>query len=84
MVAMASKTDPFSKGVTICLGRTDNDLCPVSAYVAVRGTEPGPLFRFPDKIPLTRDALVREVRAALLCAGLDPSHYSVTALGSEP
>lgn len=26
-----SKTDPFRQGVTVCLGRTDNDLCPVGA-----------------------------------------------------
>ena len=26
----ASKTDPFRKGVTICLGRTDNSGCNVS------------------------------------------------------
>ena len=43
----ASKTDPFSKGVVIYLGRTDNLLCPVAAvaaYLAVRGNTPGPFF----------------------------------------
>ena len=30
----ASKTDPFRKGVTVYLGRTNNDLCPVSAILA--------------------------------------------------
>ena len=28
-----SKTDPFRKGVTIYLGRTGDDLCPVAAIV---------------------------------------------------
>ena len=75
----ASQTDLLRKGVTIYLDRTHNDLCLVSAllaYIAVRGTEPGRLFRFPDKTPLMRDALVREVLAALLRVGLDPSQYS--------
>ena len=45
----ASKTDPFRKGVSVFLGRTDRDLCPVgamAAYLAVRGRDPGPFFRF--------------------------------------
>ena len=42
-----SKTDPFQKGVNIALGRTQNELCPVSAllsYLQRRGKKPGPLF----------------------------------------
>ena len=75
----ASKTDQFRKGVDIHLGRTDNELCPVSAllaYISIRGLEPGPLFRFENGSPLTREALVREVWAALQQAGVDPTHYS--------
>ena len=75
----ASKTDQFRRGVNVFLGRTDNDLCPVAAllaYIARRGTDPGPLFRFSDRSPLTREALVREIRAALQGSGLDPSLYS--------
>ena len=55
----ASKIDPFRRGVNVCLGRSDNDMCPVAAllsYVARRGIAPGPLFRFEDQFPLTRDA----------------------------
>ena len=47
----ASKTDPFREGVSVYLGRTKLDLCPVSAilfYMVHRGTAPGPSFRFPD------------------------------------
>ena len=43
-----SMTDPFRKGVMVYLGFTDNELCPiaaVTAYLAVRGREPGPFFR---------------------------------------
>ena len=56
----ASKTDEFRHGVNVFLRRTDNDLCPVAAllaYIARRGTDPGPLFRFSDGSRLTRGAL---------------------------
>ena len=45
------------------------------AYIPIRGSEPGPLFRFENRSPLTREALVREVWAALQQAGVDPTHY---------
>ena len=38
--------------------------------------EPGLLFVFEDETPLTRDALVREVRAALSRMGIDLTPYS--------
>ena len=71
----ASKTDPFRKGVTICLGRTDNDLCPVaamSAYLVVRWKSEGasPFFQFSSGAPLTREMLVKRVREALGPSGL--------------
>ena len=46
-----SKTDQFGRGVDIYLGATGDELCPVAAllaYLAVRGGEDGPLFRFRD------------------------------------
>ena len=75
----ASKTDPFRAGVNLYLGKTDSDLCPVAAllaYIHSRGTDAGPLFRFEDGTPLTRVALVRELRSAISHAGVDPSPYS--------
>ena len=42
-----SKTDPFQKGVSLAIGRTGTALCPVATmlnFIAVRGTDPGPLF----------------------------------------
>ena len=42
----------------------------------MRGLTPGPLFRFEDGTALTRPALVREIRRALLAAGVDASPYS--------
>ena len=71
-----SKTDPFRQGVNIFFGRTSTDLCPVAAllnYLVVRGSEPGPLFRFRDGHFLTRQRLVQAVREALQRAGVEQS-----------
>ena len=75
----ASKTDPFRKGVTVHIGATKSQLCPVAAvlaYMVQRGPQAGPFFLFEDSHRLTRDRLVAEVRRALERAGVDPSHYS--------
>ena len=75
----ALKTDPFRKGVVVNLGRTDNDLCPVgavAAYLAVRGREPGPFFKFVTGAPLSRTALVSRMRTALGSSRVDASKYS--------
>ena len=51
-----SKTDPFWRGVSLYVGRTGMDLCPVSAmlsYLELRGGKPGPLFLFQSRKPLT-------------------------------
>ena len=76
----ASKTDPFRKGVSIYIGRTNNGLCPVAAlaaYFAARGSGPGPFFRFSNGSPLTRDIFVVKVRDALQVAGVEnPSQYA--------
>ena len=74
-----SKTDSFRAGIDIYLGRTNTDLCPIVAvlsYLAVRGSEVGPLFRFNDGKPLTRQRLVNQVRTALQAQGIDSSRYS--------
>ena len=75
----ASKTDRFRKGVDVFVGRTEQELCPVSAvlaYMAVRGAKPGPLFQFKDGRPLTRDRLISNVRVALDSLGIVSEHYS--------
>ena len=74
-----AKTDPFGKGVYVCVGRTNSSLCPVAAilgYLAIRPPGRGPLFIFRDGTPLTRDRFVREVRAALSAAHIDHQAYS--------
>jgi len=75
-----SKTDPFWEGVDeVCLARTKDDLCPVSAVLAwltIRGTSEGPLFLFESGSPLTRQALVSHLKRALVAAGINPQGYS--------
>ena len=74
-----SKTDQFHRGVAVYLGATGNDLCPVAAvlaYVAVRGEDPGPFFRFGDGTPLTKVRFVTGVRDALRRAGISDVRYS--------
>ena len=74
-----SKTDPFRKGVSVFLGRTDMDLCPVgaiTAYLAVRGRAPGLFFVFKSGVPPSREVLVRKLRQALAPSALDVSLYS--------
>ena len=74
-----SKTDQYGKGVDIYMGRTGEELCPVSAllaYLAIRGNVPGPLFRLKDGRFLTKDIFIAEVRAALAVLGLDSSTYA--------
>ena len=74
-----SKTDPFRRGVSIYLGRTQTDLCPVVAilaYIAVRPAVNGPLFVFKDGSFLTRDRLVSAIRRALSAAGINTTGFS--------
>ena len=37
VMSKASKTDRFRKGVTICVGKTGDDLCPVSCNTELHG-----------------------------------------------
>ena len=67
----ASKTDPFHCGVSIYIGRSQADICPVAAilaYAVQRGSSEGPFFRFADDSPLTRSRLVEAIRKALRAA----------------
>ena len=74
-----SKTDPFGAGLTLYLGCTNNNLCPVAAmlaYLAVRPTSPGPLFMFNDGSTLSRDKLILSLRQVLSATDLDTSRFS--------
>ena len=75
----ASKTDPFRQGVSIYLGRTHNELCPVAAvlsYMVQRGDTEGPFFLFEDRRLLTRQRFVSEVRKALTDLGYNCALYA--------
>lgn len=74
-----SKTDQMRQGITLVVGRTGNELCPIAAmlpYLVVRGKEVGPLFRWKDKKALSREGLVSRLRQVLGEAGIDCSRYS--------
>ena len=71
-----SKSDQFMMGVKLVLGRTNNNLCPVTAlltYLSHRGNSPGPLFRWDNQKPLSKSKFVDHVRQALLAANI-PAH----------
>ena len=81
--ASKTKTDPFRKGLTIYLGTTGADLCPVAAmldYMVRRGNHPGPMFLFENHRALTRARLVTELREALQTAGFDPQSMQATVI----
>ena len=68
-----AKTDPFGKGVSLFLRKTDAPLCPVVVmliYLAVCPAVAGPLFVDAD------GSFVAGVRCALAKANLDLSKYS--------
>ena len=74
-----AKTDQLGKGAYIYLSRTNNDQCPVAAllaYIAVRGQDPGPLFRLANGSPLLKEQFVRSVREALLTLAYNGASYA--------
>ena len=73
------KTDPFGLGVSLYLGRTGSELCPVYSmlkFLAIRKPNNDVLFTHEDGTPMARDYFVGRVREALYAARLDPSKYS--------
>ena len=74
-----AKTDPFGRDVTLFLGRSQSDVCPVAAllnYLAIRLAAEGPLFVHSNGAPLLKRQFVAGVRKALSSSGLDSSTYS--------
>ena len=72
-------TDPFQQGVTVYLGRTYNQICPLAVtlnYLVASGTSKGPLFMFKDRRHLTCDRFVSVVHEALSAAGVDTLKYA--------
>ena len=74
-----SKTDQFRKGVKLVVGKTNNELCPVTAllsYLARRGNAPGPLFQWDNHLPLSKSKFVDHVRQALSAANIPAHSYA--------
>ena len=76
-----AKADPFGKGVEVFLGKTNQRLCPVTAllsYLSIRPhtSDDTPLFVSQDGVPLTKEAFVKKVKAALSRAGINQQAYS--------
>ena len=74
-----SKTAPFCKGVTLYLGATNHPICPVAGilpYLALRGSQPGPLFLTKDGVGLTRHAVTTFLDTVLIKLGLHSGSYN--------
>ena len=74
-----SKTDQFRKGVKLVMGRTNDDLCPVTAllpYLIHHGNALGPLFQLDNHTPLSKSKFVNHVHPALLAA-IVPAHLYI-------
>ena len=59
--------DQFRKGVKLVVGKTNNDLCSVTAilsYLARRGNVPGLLFQWDNHLPLSQSKFVNHVHQA--------------------
>ena len=74
-----SKTDPFRQGMQLYLGKTDEDICPITGilpYLAIRGARPGPLFVLEDGTYLTRQRFAALLSGTLLQAGISDRRYT--------
>ena len=79
VVIKCSKTDPFRLGVSLYIGATSTELCPVAAvidYMLARGNKEGPLFSWQNGHFLTRQRFVKAVREVLTGAGLQALDYA--------
>ena len=76
-----SKTDPFRKGQTIVIGKTNSHLCPLSAmlvYLESRNPFPTtrPLFTFQSGSFLTLGKFTNETRLLLSKGGLNSAEFA--------
>ena len=63
----------------VYVGRINSPLCPVGAgldYMAVRGPDPGPFFRFANGSPLTKSKFTQPVRDVLQAVGLPYTQFA--------
>ena len=66
-------------GVTIYLGQTGQNICPVVVllgYLALRGQRPGRLFLYRDGSPLSRQRLMHRTEQVLELRGINTAAYT--------
>lgn len=76
-----SKTDQEKVGITLYVGRTHQEICPVAAVLAFlvvrrKKSQGGPLFMEEAGTPLSRRKLVAWLRTTLQVAGIEAAHFS--------
>lgn len=74
-----TKTDQAREGVKVYMGKTGDDICPVTAllhYLRLRGGKAGPLFIWQDGSPLQKPQFNKAVRLALTQAKLPAEKFA--------
>ena len=74
-----SKCDQFGAGSDVVIGRTGNDLCPVTAllrYIEVRGNLPGPFFLDTSHHTIAKPYFIAQIREILTSIGLPQHHFA--------
>ena len=74
-----SKCNQFGAGVHVVVGRTGNNICPVTAllrYINVRGSQPGPFFLDSGHKTMTKPYFVAQIRQILTSLGLPQQNYA--------
>ena len=74
-----SKCDQFGAGSDVVIGRTGNDLCPVTAllrYIEVRGNLPGPFFLDSSHHTIAKPYFIAQIREILTSIGLPQHHFA--------
>ena len=74
-----SKANQGAVGVCVIIGRTNNDLCPVSeilVYLARRGNTSGALFQWDNRICLSKTNFVDTTHRALSAATLPAKDFA--------
>jgi hypothetical protein len=69
----------ISKVALTYIHRSNTDPCPVTAlmaYIAVRGQDPGPLFRLADGTPLLKLLVIKRVQETLSSLAYDHAAYT--------
>ena len=80
-----SKNDPFAVGTRVCIGATNQSVCPVTALlgyltITIRLKRLGPLFIFQDGSTLSRERLVSSFRQVLADVGVSTARTAFVSV----